>query len=288
MQNENLPVHKLVSNNQWGQEAWFKLFNHLATFPNLVTLQLLGPLVICPEFFCGIVEHPGTPFPSLVEFGLQFATETADGRWYYERDDEAIERSRSDPEYQDFWEEWQEDHDEEDQENERHPRGSFESDRDVGVFEDGPYMTDVVRIDQFRSLPNETTLAPFLIDASKAVARIPTLQKFILKHDNMFSDGADLTHYPIVSRVFELWHLKAGMHRSPLKELPCPDVRIPGDAAHINRNRLYWRVDRWKPWDEVLAAWHTLAGPDAKIVFLEEKNWTSYVAGTFRVYEGEF
>jgi hypothetical protein len=73
------------------------MFKHLASFPNLAVLQLLGGLVICPEFFRAVLDQAGTPYPSLVEFELQFAPETADGRWYFQRDNEAIERSQSDP-----------------------------------------------------------------------------------------------------------------------------------------------------------------------------------------------
>jgi hypothetical protein len=103
MLNEDSQVHSFVENKHWNQESWFRMFNHLASFPNLVVLELLGGLAICPEFFRGIVEHPGTPFPSLVELQLEFAPETADGRWFHQRDEEALERSRRNPEHEEFW-----------------------------------------------------------------------------------------------------------------------------------------------------------------------------------------
>jgi hypothetical protein len=122
------------------------------------------------------------------------------------------------------------------------------------------------------------------MDASKVVSRVPTLRKFILKLDH---DDIDYHH---VSRTFELWYLKAGMPRTTVKPPmdPIPDVR--GDAAYLNRNRLYWRVHHWEPWDEVQFAWGALVGPDAKIVFLNEDKWK--FDNTYRIslpiYEGEF
>jgi hypothetical protein len=104
MENEGSPVHLLVKDGHWAQESWFLVLDHLASFQNLTILRLLGGLVVCPEFFRGINCYSGTPFPSLVEFELEFAAETADGKWYHERDNEALKQSRGDPEYDDLWE----------------------------------------------------------------------------------------------------------------------------------------------------------------------------------------
>jgi hypothetical protein len=285
MQNENLPVHNLVDDGQWHQETWFQMLNHLASFPSLAILHLLGGLVICPEFFRGIADHPGTPFRSLVEFELQFATETADGRWFYERDDEALEKARNDPEFEYLWE--SEDEDPED--DERGSTGSLHSEGHVRVFEDGPFRTEVVFHDRYRSVPNTATFLPFLMDASNAVSRISSLRKFILKLGNKFAKYDDLRYFPVVSRVFELWYLRVGMHRSPRNGpiIAIPDV--PGDSTYLNQNRLYWRVDGWKPWSEVRAAWSAVAGLEAKIVFLDEDKWT-YTGGNtmLHLYEGVF
>jgi hypothetical protein len=290
MRNENSPVHKYIDVGQWSQDAWFYILNHLASFRNLAVLQLLGGLVICPQFFRCILDHPGTPFPSLVEFELQFAVETADGRWYYERDNEAIKRSRKDPEYEETWEEigYQRDNYRRERSRANSIGGQLDTDACVIVFEDGPTYTDVVRPDRFRSAPDATTFLPFLMDASKAVARLPSLQKFILKLGHWFAKHSDLTYFPIVSRVFELWYLKAGMHRSPKNTLSNYYPEVPGDAAYINQNRLYWRVDGWKPWDEVQAAWDVIAGPDAKVVFLDEDEWACNNNLMLHVYKGIF
>jgi hypothetical protein len=282
MLNENSPVHKFVDDGQWSQETWFRMFNHLASFPNLAVLRLLGGLVICPEFFRSIINHTKTPFPSLLEFELQFAAETADGRWYYERDDEAIEYSRHDPQYEYFWEEMEDDID-----YEENWTGSTESltlTQKVKVWGDGPYRTGVVLEDRFRSVPSTITFLPFLMDASQIVSCIPTLRKFILKLGNQDAKHSDLDYYPIVSRVFELWYLKAGTRRWLSSTPTSPYVIIPGDSTYLNQNRLYWRVDRWEPWEQVQAAWGAVAGRDAKIVFLDEDRWSS----DGYTYEGEF
>jgi hypothetical protein len=85
-----LPVDKFVDSANWNQESWFRLFNHAASFPNLSVLHLHGGLVICSQFFRGIIDYTGTPFPALVGLEVQFTAETADGGWFYTRDDEGI------------------------------------------------------------------------------------------------------------------------------------------------------------------------------------------------------
>ncbi|KAH7075652.1 hypothetical protein BKA63DRAFT_490608 [Paraphoma chrysanthemicola] len=58
--------------------------------------------------FKGILEHPDKPFPT-----SSSSPETADGRWRYQRDDDAIESSQRNVEYTDFWEDWGESHNDE-------------------------------------------------------------------------------------------------------------------------------------------------------------------------------
>ncbi|KAH8711917.1 hypothetical protein GQ44DRAFT_830254 [Phaeosphaeriaceae sp. PMI808] len=283
MKNENMPVHRFVENGKWGQESWFRMLSHFASLPNLTILQLKGGLVVCPEFFRGVIGHPGIPFPSLVELEVQFSPETADGRWFYERDDEAIERSRSDPKYEEFWEE---DDDDSDYARSLDSFGNH-SDDYVRVFEDGPLRTKIVSHDRFRSVPNTATLLPFLMDASKIALRVPNLQKFILKLGSNSAKYNELDYYPIVSRVFELWYVKAGTYRTPHEPVFFSDYIIPADAAYLNQNRLYWRVNGTKLWEEVQAAWCAIIGPEAKIVFLEEDHF-KYISHKYWVYEGQF
>jgi hypothetical protein len=259
----------------------------------LAKLRLYGGLIVCPEFFRGIVEFTREPFPALVELEIEFAPETASGRWFYERDDAALEASRSDPEYHEFWE----DQDEADAQLRRELRyqssGSLNPADYVQIFDDEVLNTGLTGHDRFRSQPSEATLMPFLLEAAAAVSRIHSLQKFVLKLGHMFERYSDLSYFPIVSRVFELWYLAAGMPRSSSDfnfHLPYAIYpKVPADNTFISQNRLYWRVDHWKPWEDVLAAWNAIAGPAAKVVFLEEDKWTypgsNYAAKT---YEGSF
>lgn len=87
------------------------------------------------------------------------------------------------------------------------------------MYGDGPFRTDVVDHDRFRSLPAEATFLTFLVDASRAVKRISTLRKFIMKLGDWRTDSSCLNLSPFVSRVFELWYLKPGMYRSPPADL---------------------------------------------------------------------
>jgi hypothetical protein len=274
MWNENLPVHMLVREGAYEQEPWYRMLNHFASYRGLTKLQLHGGYAVCPEFFQVIINYPGTPFPFLREFELEFAAETADGRWFYERDDERIARSRADPEYAEIREDLE-------SSDSRYSSSTESGEEEDTTFEDDSVDAKTVKRVWFRSLPRIETLMPLLMDASKAVECIPNLAKFILRLGYLGIEPSDLDLYPIVSRVFELWYLKAGMPRSSPRNLlnlktiehNLGDPYVPGDAAYLNRNRLYWRVGDAEIWDEVQAAWSATAGPDAKIVAMDEDCW---------------
>jgi hypothetical protein len=103
------------------------------------------------------------------------------------------------------------------------------------------------------------------------------LRKFILKRGK-WSNSFDF-------RVFELWYLKAGMPRSS----GFRDAKVAADAAYVNQNKLYWRVNRWNPFGEAQEAWKDVVGPDAKIVHREEDKWDVNPSLQHRqVYEGTF
>jgi hypothetical protein len=208
--NEHIPVHKLVDESNYSHEPWFRMVSHFASFSNLVILQLYGGLVVCPEFFRAIIDYPGTPFSSLVEFELQFGPQTADGRWYFQKDEDAIQRSRRDSEWDEFWREQAMADRQRVRELHRNPP-SEDSDHNQRVYEDGPFRTSVVPCDKFRSRPNPDTFSMFLLDAAAAVERFPSLKKFILKLGHSCAGPTQLRDSPVVLRVFELWYLRAGV-----------------------------------------------------------------------------
>ena len=293
--NEHIPVHKLVDEGNYSHEPWFRMVSHFASFSNLMTLQLHGGLVVCPEFFRAIIDYPGTPFSSLVEFELQFGPQTADGRWYFLKDEDAIERTRRNSEWDEFWREQAMADRHRVRKLRRNPP-SEDSDHNQRIYEDGPFRTSVMPYDTFRSRPNPDTFSMFLLDAAAAVERFPSLKKFILKLGHSCAGPTQLRDSPVVSRVFELWYLRAGMPRSPRRDpldFSFSNPYVPGDAAYVNQDRLYWRINNAEIWEEIQAAWTAIAGPDAKIVYMDEdrwmkNSWTNDIpVGYMHGYEGE-
>jgi hypothetical protein len=226
---------------------------------------------VCPQLFRAI--EVGS-FLSLEEFELEFALETADGRWFYEDDEEAEERSRANPEYAEYWEEM-----EQDSESGR----SIHSWSGFQVFEDGPLTTKVVDDHIFRSKPDQTTLMPFLMESVIAVQRLPRLKKLILALNDRDFRGCTVG-YPGENRAFQLWYIKAGSPRSPDGNFP----KVQSDTKYINQNRLYWNVGKWTPWEEVQAAWDDIVGPGAKIVWLDMDKWKSLNYKEYYFYDEEF
>jgi hypothetical protein len=266
-EDESLPVPKFVDSTNWDQESWFRLLNHAASFPNLAVLHLLGGIVICPQFFRGIINYTGTPFPALVELEIQFAAETADGGWFHTRDDEGVlQPPPSSPSSVDSQDDY------------------INVETDSSDSSSDSEDDDKVEANRFHALPDPSTFLPFLTDAAKAVARMPRLRKFILTHG--IQPGSRTI---CVFRVFELWYLGAGMPRTTGYAPTQSNPKVSADAGYLHRNRLYWRVARWKPFDEAQEAWKDVVGPDAKIVFLEEDKW-DFCSGRsgVQVYEGTF
>jgi hypothetical protein len=60
------------------------LLKPLATIAHLTKLHLDGPHIITPDFFSSL---PPTAFPALKYFHLDFAPESANGQWFFERDE---------------------------------------------------------------------------------------------------------------------------------------------------------------------------------------------------------
>lgn len=210
MGNENLPVHCLVCLGQYNQEPWGRLLVRCSSLRNLTILLLRGHLVICLEFFKGVIGSSGIPFPHLIEFELNFAVKTADGQWFNEGDNGPIEQSRQESEWDEYWVEVAE------EEADRRyrlqystPSESEDSDHHERVYGEEPSRIDLVESDVFRTLPSKAIFLPFLSEAAEALRCMPLLKKFILhlgypQHMN----------HPFMSRIFEPWFLKAGMPRS--------------------------------------------------------------------------
>jgi hypothetical protein len=62
---------------------------------HLTKLHLNGPYIITPDFFDSL---PPTAFPALKHFHLDFAPESANGQWFFERDEQWIAQLRKEDE----------------------------------------------------------------------------------------------------------------------------------------------------------------------------------------------
>lgn len=221
---------------------------HLTTLPQLTTLHLTGSHVINANFFQDL-----PPFPLLVDFQLDFAGVTADGRWFFVEDDALMSRIReleeqrslhyvdSDFEPVDFW------------------------DTDD---EDGPIWQSRDWSNRFRTMPDPETISEFVVGATLMVSSCIHLQKFILRH-RYASWTEDITwaHRELrpYGRNFEIWYLRSGARCEHA------DKRVSEDEAYVNLDRMYWRVgERWRPDADIVNAWRSAVGSDVKYCFLKD------------------
>lgn len=207
-------------------------------------LHLLGGIVLGPEFFRGVVDRQGESFPALIDFELQFAPETADGRLFYVRDDKELEKSEFQRKYKSMW---RRNIAREAATARPRPRDwspeRIDDSEGFSVFGETPLRTGVVPSHRFRLLPDTTTLLPLLLDAANFVSCNPNLKKLILKQGHRFVKCTDVDFFPLVSRVFESWYLKAGVPRSQ-NNTPGPNYidnhsKVLGDATYVNFTRIH-------------------------------------------------
>ncbi|CAI6331881.1 unnamed protein product [Periconia digitata] len=258
LRDENWPPGSLVPGGNL-EDPYRTTMRRLSTAPNLKTLHLMGPLVICPDFFS---ELP--TFPALEDFQLDFATETADDRWFFIRDEELEKRM----------EEEDEDDDSDDE----------ESDSDSDSDSDNPWVKLTDPDDEegplehrdegcpprFRTLPNPDTIRTLLLGAARFVQDNPKLQRFILRNKTApgLREQSTAMMYDYMTRNLQLWYMKPGIPRSDGIV-----VRIQGEHKYLSHPRLYWRVGDWRPDEDVTKAWSEVTGPDTKVFFLKDDNF---------------
>lgn len=231
----------------------------------LKVIHLRGPLVIGVDLFSNMPT-----FPVLAEFQLDFAPETADGRWFFVKDEQLFKKIA-------------EEESEEEEETDEHEADSESIvQADDSEDEDGPVTQRWDRSNYYRTLPNPETLPLVLSDAACFVQGSSKLRRFILR----CMDGGKIFFKPSnlgTERPFELWYLQQG---TPRTEKGWP--QIPADNKYMKWNRLYWRVgQRWKPDDEVVQAWCKATGPDTKVFFLKEECWNPPPSQSFPTYIGD-
>lgn len=272
IRDEAWPPFPLVPNGN-AEDPYLRALGHLAsTASNLKTLLLIGPVVICPEFFSRFPT-----FPALTDFHLDFATETADGQWFFIRDEELEKRMDE----EDDEEEDEEEESESESDSEPVPWIKFTDPDD----KEGPLEhRDWGNPPRFRTLPNPETINTLLLGAAQFVQTTPKLQKFILRNKTSSGIGEQpLTMmYAYMTRNLQIWYMKPGVPRS---EGPGFLVNIKDEPKYLGYPRLYWRADEWRPDDDVAKAWNKATEPDTKVFFLKEDRFDPWADDP--IYEGD-
>ena len=237
--------------------------------PALEDLHLEG-LVTVQNVFKSITSSKGQPFPALRRLTIEFLIETADGKWFFRRDNDTFRQAEEDPNYAEFW------HD-----RRNGPQERLDPDVDMLVFGDGPVSTSLVRRYMYRTIPDPSTFREFLLDAAKAVGRMHHLRAFNLRLDRSEMDISPYNwlSYPFLLRMFDLSYVKSGFPNFR------PEIDMKEVAALYERDKssVTWRVGAWRPWDDVQTCWRELAGQDSHIVFIEEKMVRKEVERVFRL-----
>ena len=245
-------------------DSLVRIVRHLAIVPQLTTLHLTGCHVISEKFFRDLPS-----FPLLSDFQLNFSASSAEGHWFFVRDEDLIAKIKEQDEQQSL-------HDESDDEQQSPYNGPYASDSDsLGPVElwddedeDGPLLQRGDIQNHFRTIPNPENIPTLLIDAARMVALNPSLRKFILRHTHspryyrINWKNSELGPY---GRQMEIWYLRSGTscnHQSRV---------VPADEPFVNNDRIYWRVgERWRPDAIIVEAWRRTVGPHVKYCFLKD------------------
>lgn len=126
-------------------------------------------------------------------------------------------------------------------------------------------------------------IEPLLQQAADAAKGMKNLKKLVIQERSRWIEGQDISlEFPYRPRVFGLWYFTRGTPFRTIYEYP----QIPGDAEFVDQDRIYWRVDNWKPSDETQKAW-TMGSADYKVTFLEEDCWDLDKGHDKPVYAGQ-
>ncbi|KAK4034768.1 hypothetical protein C8A01DRAFT_38757 [Parachaetomium inaequale] len=230
-------------------EATTVMFWRLSSSHSLTVLRLSGQFCIPVNFF----DHMHSlrdPFPALTTFHLGIGPDTAEGDWFFIKDESerSWTKAAADPKWAD------------------HvklvkagvlPDGP-EPDRngDSDVSEDD-YAGSEGPVKRNRTLPKDATLGTLLYDAAKVMVKMRNIKQFsICLEDNFDGNGCESPFVPpFLTRVFELHYVE--------------------EPAGKNTPSLTWKlgqnVDHWRPAVHVHVAWKMAAGKRrrAEISFIE-------------------
>lgn len=233
-----------------------RLLRHLSTFTQLRILFLTGPITVTPTLF-DIQNNSANIFPCLEEFSLEFTPQTANGKWFFLRDDIAFDNRTPD----------------QIEEDEELSDSDGEGEKWIIYTETQVRVGKISKWRKFRSLPNPETFTPFLSSAAGLCGRIPRIKQFSLKlnNDDLNRGREYRLDYTAVDRVFELWFFTAGTSSDkPNGTIGKPTIRP--DVSLTNHNRVYFRVGNYKPDSTILNSWREVIGKDGKMNFLDEEH----------------
>lgn len=228
------------------------VFRHLSTFSSLAVLRLSGQFCIPAAFFDNLGD--ASPFPALTHFHLDIGPDTADGDWFFIKDEteDAGAKAAEDPKWT-----------------------SYVAQTEAGIFPDDPssdsesasedesyyaYM-DVRDEDQEvkrnRTLPNDATMGRMLRGAAGAMAKMGKIEEFsVCLADNFYWGDCKRPFVPpFITRKFELHYVKKPKEKS----------------GPMLTWKLGQKIDHWRPAEYVLQAWKTAAGEHSglEMVFVE-------------------
>ncbi|KAF2009141.1 hypothetical protein BU24DRAFT_497340 [Aaosphaeria arxii CBS 175.79] len=263
LKNEDVDLHQ-ISSPDITDHFSNRLLRQVSTFANLRTLYLEGIMVVSETMFQSCVERPSTIFfPQLEEFYLHFAPSSAEGHWFYLRDDAAFAAQ-------------------EDLENEP----GLQPGKGFIVYKDTHLpMGEVSNYYQYRSLPNPETLTPFLSSAAHFCRTLPKIKRFALKMNDR-PGGYDELTFDFIDRILELWYFPGGVsHGGFRKASQCPV--LPIDQRIAQYDRVYFRIGSSRLDERIVESWRKAVGVDGKINHLDQNHFKKEYCPFRHFYTGE-
>ncbi|KAH7109477.1 hypothetical protein B0J11DRAFT_573740 [Dendryphion nanum] len=266
--NDCVQAHDLVLD----ADPFRKSFWHISQFKQLSRLRITGPMVITSDLFTlPTYLEEGIVFPALKHFVLHISPETADGKWFFLKNEEKERDALNDPRWKEYFHELEL---EDSESSSSDYIDTEELDGSMLVF--GESATRLRRVNPCRckSELNPETATPFLGNAAKLLGSLPGIQTYIIRitgDHNERKKWKPMKQPWIRGRDFEVQYLRRGnswdsdgMHYdqpSALKE----DLTV---------DRLYWRFAESMPQDDVQQYWYQAVGRDCQIWRLRQK-WRS-------------
>ncbi|KAJ4340919.1 hypothetical protein N0V87_002273 [Didymella glomerata] len=144
-------------------EPTLRIMQRLSTLPQLTTLHLTGSQFVGVNFFSSLPH-----FPKLLDFQLDVAASTIDGKWFFVSDEGLTAKIKGFGEEESTYGFGEEEstYDSDSDSDRADPVELYDSDD-----EDGPLIQRMDWFRHFRTMPNPKTIPEFLINAANWFAR---------------------------------------------------------------------------------------------------------------------